>query len=159
MSTESIHRPELKEPVLKLIERVHTSHQLADVFELSATDLLALAGLNLDEDNMNLLRSRSSVKFTPFPSIDLPGGGFVNEGPKHEFKTEDGLTIIVPERLGGHYTTTNNLLELHFNDGETLRGCKRVIVRVCQDIQKITATDHQLKIDLPGERFDVVFTF
>ena len=155
MLVECVARPELRAPVLELIKRVETSHREGE-FTLELAEMFVAFGLPLERAERSKLQARGLVRFTPRSESH---GEFHNTGRRSELKTEEGLTIIVPERLAGEYVTTTSSLTLKFAEGAALRGCKRVFVLICQDIIKIDADEHKLYIDLPGEKYDLCFVF
>jgi len=155
MLVECVARPELKAPVLSLIQKVSTAHAGGD-FKIALVDLFTAFGLTLEASEWAKLRSRGEVLFT---ARTASLGAFINQEKPQELKTEDGLTIIIPGSLGGEYVTTPTSLTLKFTEGSALRGCKRVFVLICQDIIKIDADEHKLYIDLPGEKYDLCFVF
>jgi hypothetical protein len=155
MAVECLERPELKEPVLGLIKKVNGSHAAGE-FSIELAELVAAFGLTLDAAEVEKLRARGAVSFTP---NDEGAGDFINEGAEQQLATGEGVTIVVPATLAGTYTTTGSSLTLKFNSGSALRGCKRVFVLICQDIVQIKADEHQLYIDLPGEMYDLCFVF
>ena len=155
MLVDCIQRPELREPVLGLIKRVNGAHAAGE-FTMVLADLFTAFGLTLEATEVEKLRERGLVTFTP-GGESL--GEFVNQGAEQQLATDEGLTIVVPETLAGAYVTTPSSLTLKFAAGAALRGCKRVFVLICQDIIKIDADEHKLYIDLPGEKYDLCFVF
>ena len=155
MLVECVPRPELKEPVHDLIQRVSAEHQ-GGKFRIPMAEMFAAFGLSLGESEWKKLRARGDMRFTPHSESQ---GEFLNEGRKQELATGEGLTLVVPEELKGTYITTPGSLTLKFGEGSALRGCKRVFVLICQDIIKIDADEHKLYIDLPGEKYDLCFVF
>ncbi|HEX7998843.1 MAG TPA: hypothetical protein VF528_10675 [Pyrinomonadaceae bacterium] len=155
MPVECIERPELKGPVLDLIKRVADAHKAGE-FTIELAELFLAFGLTLEEVEVEKLRARGAVSFTP---SDKKQGEFYNEGAEQKLATGEGVTIVVPETLSGTYETTRKSLTLMFDEGSALRGCKRFFVLVCQDIIKIEADEHQLYIDLPGDMYDMCFVF
>ena len=155
MLVECVARPELRTPVLELIARVQRAHADGE-FTLALAGMFTSFGLSLGDVEWAKLRARGDVRFTPQSESQ---GTFINQGPKQELPTEDGLTIIIPSSLAGDYITTPSSLTLKFEEGAALRGCKRVFVLICQDIIKIDADEHKLYIDLPGEKYDLCFVF
>jgi hypothetical protein len=155
MLVECVARPELRAPVLALIQKVSTAHAGGE-FRIALVDMFTAFGLTLEASEWAKLRNRGEVVFTP-RAASL--GEFVNHARPQELKTEDGLTLVIPERLAGEYVTTPASLTLKFTEGSALRGCKRIFVLICQDIIKIDADEHKLYIDLPGEKYDLCFVF
>ena len=155
MLVECVARPELRAPVLELIKRISDAHTGGE-FAIALAEMFEAFGLPLERGEMAKLQTRGMVKFSPRSSSH---GEFYNAGRAHELRTEEGLTIVVPERLAGDYVTTASSLTLKFAEGAALRGCKRVFVLICQDIIKIDADEHKLYIDLPGEKYDLCFVF
>lgn len=155
MLVECVARPELRAPVLELIKRVQESHRAGE-FTLALAEMFTAFGLPLGRAEQMKLQARGLVTFKPRSASH---GEFQNAGRRSELQTEEGLTIIVPERLAGEYVTTASSLTLKFAEGGALRGCKRVFVLICQDIIKIDADEHKLYIDLPGEKYDLCFVF
>ncbi len=155
MLVECVARPELKAPVLSLISRVSREHAAGE-FAIPLVTLFEAFGLPLAESELRKLRARGEVRFTPRQE---PRGHFLNRGNEQEIETDGGLTLVVPETLAGDYSTTATSLTLKFGEGTALRGCKRIFVRICQDIIKIDADEHKLYIDLPGEKYDLCFVF
>lgn len=155
MLVECVARPELKIPVTSLIARVAQEHAAGE-FSLPLVTLFESFGLPLNESGLRKLRGRGDVRFTPREEVR---GRFSNGGDELELETDEGLTIIVPSTLAGDYITTASSLTLKFSEGTALRGCKRIFVRICQDIIKIDADEHKLYIDLPGEKYDLCFVF
>ena len=155
MLVECIARPELRAPVLALIQKVSTAHASGG-FGIALIDMFKAFGLSLETSDWTRLRGRGKVSFT---SRAESLGEFINQGRPLELRTDDGLRLIVPERLAGEYVTTPTSLTLKFTEGASLRGCKRVFVLICQDIIKIDADEHKLYIDLPGEKYDLCFVF
>jgi|GEM_PF-2145161 len=156
MLVECVARPELKVPVLSLIARVAREHAAAGGFGLPLVTLFEGFGLPLAESELRKLRSRGDVQFT---WREQARGHFSNSGIEQEIETDEGLTLVVPQTLAGDYITTETSLTLKFGEGTALRGCKRIFVRICQDIIKIDADEHKLYIDLPGEKYDLCFVF
>jgi hypothetical protein len=155
MLVECIPRPELRAPVLGLIERISTAHA-GGPFALSLADLFAAIGLTLAASEWEKLLARGDVSFVRRGDSH---GEFTNQGPTQELATGEGLTLVVPETLSGDYITTPTSFSLKFEKGSALRGCKRIFVLICQDIIKIDADEHKLYIDLPGEKYDLCFTY
>jgi hypothetical protein len=155
MLVECVPRPELRAPVLELIKRVEESHRAGE-FQIALSEMFMAFGLPLERSERAKLEKRGLVTFTPRSDSH---GEFSNTGRRVEVKTDEGLTIVVPERLAGEYVTTQSSLTLKFAEGAALRGCKRVFVLICQDIIKIDADEHKLYIDLPGEKYDLCFVF
>ena len=155
MLVECVARPELRAPVLSLIAKVSTAHAGGE-FSIALADMFSAFGLTLEAYEWAKLRGRGEVSF--IPSAESVGE-FVNRAKPQELKTEDGLTLVIPERLAGEYVTTPTSLTLKFTEGSALRGCKRIFVLICQDIIKIDADEHKLYIDLPGEKYDLCFVF
>jgi hypothetical protein len=155
MPVECVPRPELREPVLGLIKKVSSTHASGE-FTIELAELFAAFGLTLADTEIEKLRARGVVTFTPGGESQ---GEFVNHGDEQELATDEGVTIIVPEQLAGTYVTTPSSLTLKFAQGSALRGCKRIFVLICQDIIKIDADEHKLYIDLPGEKYDLCFVF
>lgn len=155
MLVECVPRPELKAPVLSLIARVAGDHAGGE-FTIPLVMLFEAFGLPLAESELRKLRSRGEVKFMPREEVR---GRFLNQGSEQEVETADGLTLVIPQSLAGDYITTSTSLTLKFGEGTALRGCKRIFVRICQDIIKIDADEHKLYIDLPGEKYDLCFVF
>ena len=155
MLVECITRPELRAPVMALIQKVSMAHASGE-FKIALIDMFEAFGLSLKASDWSKLRGRGEVSFTP-RTESL--GEFINQARPQELKTDDGLTIVIPERLAGDYVTTPTSLTLKFAEGSALRGCKRVFVLICQDIIKIDADEHKLYIDLPGEKYDLCFVF
>jgi hypothetical protein len=155
MLVECVERPELRAPVLALIHKVSTSHAGGE-FSIALVDMFTAFGLTLEAPEWDKLRRRGGVSFTP-SAESL--GEFINQAKPQELKTEDGLTLVIPEQLAGEYVTTPTSLTLKFTEGSALRGCKRIFVLICQDIIKIDADEHKLYIDLPGEKYDLCFVF
>ena len=155
MLVECVPRPELRAPVLELIRRVAEAHRGGE-FTIALAEMFTAFGLPLEKSEQAKLQARGLVRFTPRSESH---GVFTNTGRAQEVKTDEGLTIVVPERLAGEYVTTEASLTLKFAEGGALRGCKRVFVLICQDIIKIDADEHKLYIDLPGEKYDLCFVF
>lgn len=155
MLVECVPRPELRAPVLELIKRVEAAHRKGE-FTIALSEMFDAFGLPLERSEQAKLQARGLVTFAPHSPSH---GEFQNTGRRVEVKTDDGLTIVVPERLAGEYVTTSSSLTLKFAEGAALRGCKRVFVLICQDIIKIDADEHKLYIDLPGEKYDLCFVF
>lgn len=155
MLVECVPRPELREPVLRLIKRVADAHAAGE-FTIQLAELFTAFGLTLDATEVQKLRERGLVTFTPDGAAQ---GEFVNRGAEQQLATDEGITIVVPETLAGTYVITQSSLTLKFAAGAALRGCKRVFVLICQDIIKIDADEHKLYIDLPGEKYDLCFVF
>ena len=155
MLVECVARPELRAPVSAMIQKVSTAHADGE-FRLALADMFTAFGLTLEAPEWAKLRGRGEVSFT---ALSSSLGEFINQGRSLELKTDDGLTLIIPERLAGEYVTTPTSLTLKFSEGAALRGCKRVFVLICQDIIKIDADEHKLYIDLPGEKYDLCFVF
>jgi hypothetical protein len=155
MLVECVPRPELRAPVLELIKRVEESHGGGE-FTIALAEMFLAFGLPLERSEQAKLQARGLVTFTPRSGSH---GEFNNAARRVEVKTDEGLTIVVPERLAGEYVTTHSSLTLKFAEGAALRGCKRVFVLICQDIIKIDADEHKLYIDLPGEKYDLCFVF
>jgi hypothetical protein len=155
MLVECVARPELRVPVLALIQKVAAAHA-GGAFSIALADLFTAFGMSLGASDWARLRSRGEVSFTP-QSESL--GRFINRAEPQELKTDEGLTLIIPGSLAGEYVTTPTSLTLKFAEGSALRGCKRVFVLICQDIIKIDADEHKLYIDLPGEKYDLCFVF
>jgi hypothetical protein len=155
MLVECVPRPELRAPVLALIKRVEEAHRGGE-FTIALAEMFVAFGLPLGRSEQSKLEKRGLVNFVP---RSQSFGEFLNTGRRVEVKTDDGLTIVVPERLAGEYVTTTSSLTLKFAEGAALRGCKRVFVLICQDIIKIDADEHKLYIDLPGEKYDLCFVF
>ena len=155
MLVECVPRPELRAPVLELIKKVEEAHRKGE-FKSALSEMFTAFGLPLEKSEQKKLQGRGLVSFTPRSESH---GEFNNTGRRIEVKTDDGLTIVVPERLAGEYVTTSTSLTLKFAEGAALRGCKRVFVLICQDIIKIDADEHKLYIDLPGEKYDLCFVF
>lgn len=155
MLVECIPRPELKAPVLELIKRVNESHNAGE-FSIALAEMFVAFGLPLERREQAKLQARGLVSFARRSDSH---GEFNNSGRRVEVQTDEGLTIVVPERLAGEYVTTSSSLTLKFAEGAALRGCKRVFVLICQDIIKIDADEHKLYIDLPGEKYDLCFVF
>jgi hypothetical protein len=155
MLVECVHRPELKSKILKLIKLISKSHAGGE-FAIPLADMFAAIGLDLEPSEVDKLRTRDEVRF-------VPGGGsqgeFSNRGPMQEIATAGGLTLVIPATLAGTYITTTTSFTLKFEKGSALRGCKRIFVLICQDIIKIDASEHKLYIDLPGEKYDLCFTY
>jgi hypothetical protein len=155
MLVECVPRPELRAPVLELIKRVEAAHGKGE-FTIALAEMFEAFGLPLERSEQAKLQARGLVGFAPRSESH---GEFHNTGRRVEVKTDDGLTIVVPEQLAGEYVTTSSSLTLKFAEGAALRGCKRVFVLICQDIIKIDADEHKLYIDLPGEKYDLCFVF
>jgi hypothetical protein len=155
MLVECVPRPELRAPVLELIKRVEEAHRGGE-FTIALSEMFVAFGLPLERSEQTKLKARGVVSFVPHSPSH---GEFHNAGRRVEVQTDDGLTIVVPERLAGEYVTTSSSLTLKFAEGAALRGCKRVFVLICQDIIKIDADEHKLYIDLPGEKYDLCFVF
>jgi hypothetical protein len=155
MLVECVPRPELRAPVLALIGRVAREHAVGE-FVIPLVSLFDAFGLPLAQADLVKLRARGDVIFTP---REEPRGRFANTGRELELDSGSGLTIVVPETLAGDYITRSSSLTLKFGEGTALRGCKRILVRICQDIIKIDADEHKLYIDLPGEKYDLCFVF
>ncbi len=155
MLVECVARPELRAPVLELIKRVSEAHREGE-FSISLAEMFQAFGLPLERSEQMKLQARGIVGFAPHSESH---GTFLNTGRAAELRTDEGLTIVVPERLAGEYVTTEVSLTLKFAEGAALRGCKRVFVLICQDIIKIDADEHKLYIDLPGEKYDLCFVF
>ena len=155
MLVECIARPELRAPVMALIQKVSTAHA-GGGFEIALIGMFEAFGIPLGASDWTRLRGRGEVSFR---SHTESLGEFINQGKSLELKSDDGLTLIIPERLAGEYVTTPTSLTLKFTEGSALRGCKRVFVLICQDIIKIDADEHKLYIDLPGEKYDLCFVF
>ena len=155
MLVECVARPELRAPVLALIKRISDAHATGE-FTIALAEVFVTFGLPLEKSELAKLQSRGMVRFSPRSASH---GEFENTGRAQELRTEEGLTIVVPERLAGDYVTTTSSLTLKFAEGAALRGCKRVFVLICQDIIKIDADEHKLYIDLPGEKYDLCFVF
>jgi hypothetical protein len=155
MLVECVARPELRAPVLDLIRRVTTAHASGE-FKMALGEMFEAFGLPLGKNERTKLVTRGDVQFAPRGEAQ---GIFYNTGRAEELSTDEGLIIVIPERLAGEYITTPTSLTLKFAEGSALRGCKRVFVRICQDIIKIDADEHKLYIDLPGEKYDLCFVF
>lgn len=155
MLVECVPRPELREPVLGLIKKIYGAHAAGE-FNMALAELFASFGLTLEATEVEKLRARGAVAFTPGGESS---GEFVNRGAEQQLASDEGLTIVVPETLAGTYVTTQSSFTLRFAAGSALRGCKRVFVLICQDIIKIDADEHKLYIDLPGEKYDLCFVF
>lgn len=155
MLVECVPRPELRAPVLELIKRVDEAHDTGE-FTIGLSEMFDAFGLPLESSERTKLKARGLVRFTPRSESH---GEFSNAGRRVEVRTDEGLTIVVPEHLAGEYVTTSSSLTLKFAEGAALRGCKRVFVLICQDIIKIDADEHKLYIDLPGEKYDLCFVF
>ena len=155
MLVECVARPELRTPVISLIARVAGEHAGGE-FRIPLLFLFEAVGLPLSAEARRRLEARGEVSFTP---RDGASGRFANRGDEQEVETAEGLTIVIPRTLAGDYITTTSSLTLKFGEGTALRGCKRVFVRICQDVIKIDADEHKLYIDLPGEKYDLCFVF
>jgi hypothetical protein len=155
MLVECIPRPELRAPILELIKTFSTSHACGE-FAVPLADLFAAIGLTLEPSESDKLHTRGDVQFVPHGASQ---GEFTNQGPILEVATGEGLTLVVPETLSGEYITTPISFSLKFEKGSALRGCKRIFVLICQDINKIDADEHKLYIDLPGEKYDLCFIY
>lgn len=155
MLVECVPRPELKTPVLSLIARISREHAAGE-FRIALASLFEAFGLPLAPSEQRKLAARGDVVFTP---REEPRGRFLNRGDEQEIETSEGLTLVIPQSLAGDYITTPTSLTLKFGEGTALRGCKRVFVRICQDVIKIDADEHKVYIDLPGEKYDLCFVF
>lgn len=155
MAVECVARPSLREPVQQLMTKVNGEHA-GGPFQIPLIEIFRSFGLSFSRSAWDDLEDRGAVKFTPRGPAQ---GSFSNSGRELELAAEDGLIIVIPAALGGDYVTTTNSLTLKFDEGSALRGCKRIFVRICQDIIKIDLNEHQLYIDLPGEKYDLCFIF
>ncbi len=155
MLVECVPRPELRAPVLELIKRVSDAHQKGE-FSITLAEMFTAFGLPLEKSEQSKLKRRGQVDFAPRSASH---GEFRNVGHRMELRTDEGLSIVIPERLAGEYVSTQSSMTLKFSEGSALRGCKRVFVLICQDIIKIDADEHKLYIDLPGEKYDLCFVF
>src|SRR5689334_13646296 len=113
MLVECVARPELREPVHELIQRVAQEHR-GGAFQIPLTEMFAAFGLSLGEAEQNKLRGRGDLSFTP---TGASYGDFTNEGRQQELATGQGLTLVVPEKLAGTYVTTKGSLTLKFAEG------------------------------------------
>lgn len=152
---ERVSRPELREPVLALIDKVSGAHASGQ-FVMMLAELFAAFGLTLAETEVAKLQARGDVSFSPRSDSE---GEFLNQGDKVQLETDLGLILIVPETLAGTYVTGESSLTLRFTEGQALRGCKRIFMLICQDVIQIVADEHQLYIDLPGDKYDICFVF
>ncbi|HEV3164472.1 MAG TPA: hypothetical protein VGZ22_10640 [Isosphaeraceae bacterium] len=155
MLVDCVPRPELRGPVLKLIQSLSTAHASGE-FGMPLEAVFAATGLTLEPPEWDKLRSRGDVRFVPLGDSH---GQFTNQGATQEVATGEGLTLMVPKTLAGEYITTPTSFSLKFEKRSALRGCKRFLVRICKDILKIDADEHKLYIALPGEKHDLCFVY
>jgi hypothetical protein len=99
MLVECIPRPELRAPVLGLIQKIATSHA-GGPFALSLADLFAAIGLTLETSEWDKLGTRGDVSFVPRGDSH---GAFNNQGPAQEVAMGEGLTLVVPETRASAY--------------------------------------------------------
>ena len=147
--------PALRCSRTSLIARVSREHAAGE-FKITLASLFEAFGLPLSPSEERKVAARGEVSFTP---REAPRGHFLNRGDEQEIETNEGLTLVIPQTLAGDYITTPTSLTLKFGEGTALRGCKRIFVRICQDVIKIEADEHKLYIDLPGEKYDLCFVF
>ena len=118
MLVECVSRPELRAPVLELIKRVSEAHGSGE-FTIALAEMFTAFGLPLERSEQAKLQARGAVSFAPRSESH---GTFNNTGRAAELRTDEGLTIVVPERLAGEYVTTEASLTLKFAEGALFCG-------------------------------------
>jgi hypothetical protein len=148
MPVQTHKRPDLREPVVKLLESLVPAVRDGGEVPLAAL-VEAVAGDKLKPDVRAKLVARGAAVF------EKKGAGmsFLNEGPALKIALKK-FNLTIPPRISGEAHLCEGGAELRFRNSETLRAEKFFFsVR----LEGVEATDKRIFVDIEGDSFDQCF--
>jgi hypothetical protein len=148
MAMQTHRRPELRAPIVKLLEKLVPA--VTEGGEVPLTALVeAVAGDKLLPDVRAKLGMRGAVVF-----LRKDGAiRFMNEGPAAKIPLKR-FDLKIPPRISGAARLVEGGAELRFHATETLSASKLFF---SLRLECLEATDRRLFVDMEGDAFDQCF--
>lgn len=148
MPVQTHHRPDLKAPIAKLLERLAPA--VKDGGEVPLTALVeAVVGDRLDDAVRRQLDARRAAIFR----AESGQASFENEGPELKIELKN-FDIKIPKRIAGYARPTGDGAVLKFEKRETLSATKFFF---SVKLERIELTSRRVFIDMEGDNFDQCF--
>ena len=142
---------------LELVARVHEGHARG-VFRVPAADFVALFAHDARPAELRKVRARGDLMFAA--ESDAGGSFRLAEGERALFDLHrDGLVMRIPRRVSGRYELLPDAFRVHFNRGEELEGCKRLVALVCNRVRAVEVTPRRVDVRLSVSVLDMCVEF
>ena len=148
MAVQTHKRPELREPILRLLEQLLPVVQGGGEVPLVAL-VEAVAGDKLSDKVRSLLAGRGGARFT----VQGAEARFANEGPDVKIELKK-FNIKIPPRLSGTARIADGGAVLRFAGRETLSATK-LLFSVKLEALELHPT--RIFVDMEGDSFDQVY--
>ncbi len=138
--------PEMRPVTLELIARMHEGHARG-MFRIPVVDFVRVFSPGAGPGELRKVAERGDLHFT----ADSAAGGVFTlaEGERALFDLHrDGLVMRIPRRVSGRYELLPEAFRVHFNKGEELEGCKRLLALVCNRVRAVEVTPERVDVRL-----------
>ena len=149
--------PEMRSVAMELIARMNNGHE-RKLFSIPVADFVGVFAPDAPPAEMEKVVRRGDIHF----AADSPTGGTfaLTEGEMASFDLgRDGLVLRVPRRMSGRYSVRPDAFHIQFNKGESLEGCKRILLLVCNPVVSINVSSERVDIRMPSKIFDLCVEF
>ncbi|MBA3440884.1 MAG: hypothetical protein H0T92_13545 [Pyrinomonadaceae bacterium] len=149
--------PEMRPVALELIARMNEGHG-RNLFSIPVADFVGVFAPDAPAAEMEKVVRRGDIHFT----ADSPSSGTfaLTEGEMATFDLgRDGLVLRVPSRMSGRYEVRPDAFHIEFNKSESLEGCKRILLLICNPVISINVSSERVDIRLPNKIFDLCVEF
>ena len=149
--------PEMRGAALELIARMRVGHARGS-FRIPVVDFLRVFSPGASEAELAKVAARGDLQFK---ADSRDGGSFtLAEGKRADFDlNREGLVMRVPRRLAGRYEVLTDSFRVHFDHGQELEGCKRLVVLVCNRVRSVEVTPRRVDVHLNVKMLDLCVEF
>lgn len=157
MAFTKLKWPEMRPVALDLIARMHQGHRGGEFF-IPVVDFLGVFAPSASAEELAKVAQRGELKFV----ADAPAGGVFSLAPGERALFDlrrEGLVLRIPVLMSGRYELRPGAFAVHFNRGEELEGCKRILLLVCNRVNSVDVSDQRVDVKLPGKIFDLCVEF
>ena len=149
--------PEMRGVALELIGRVHAGHA-GGAFRVPVVDFVRVFSPGAGAEELRKVAERGDLEFE---AESAAGGRFaLAEGERALFDLHrDGLVMRIPRRVSGRYELLPDAFRVHFNRGEELEGCKRLLALVCNRVRTVEVTPRRVDVRLSVSVLDMCVEF
>jgi hypothetical protein len=150
-TAETIVKPEMKEPTLKIIGDIHSIQEKGGG-SIPLEKVIETFGVKLTPEQEQMLTKRGEIQFA---TTGAQGGTFVNKGEVLKFSA-NGLDIKIPKEVSGKYDSTSQDMSFHFAEGKRISAGK---LFVSFDLENLSANQKHIAVDMEGKDHDQYIVF
>lgn len=154
---DCIKWPQMRAVALELIARMHEGHR-GGRFSIPVLEFMRFLSPDASESELAKVKGRGDIRFQP--DSTNAGTFALAEGERALFDLHrEGLVIRLPKRMSGRYEIRPGAFSIHFNRGEELEGCKRILLLVCNRVSSVEVSGERVEVRFPSKIFDLCVEF